>query len=213
MSLKSEGNSRLIDFFSEFSESSSLGLILDEKDVRFDRPQPLDSTYIVYRVTAHIEALVAPPRGVPDPAFEVTLTSRRSTYNEYEPVTLNIRSTKSGYLTILDIHGDSLTVLFPNEIDRKNYIAANSDFVFPPSKAYSLELETERGQSSSSDVLIAVVTKDDVPFPNIDTLRLEGSKLLVAEKSLTAFANWLYRIPLDRRRADRKAIQIEKATN
>jgi len=209
LSLKSEGNNKLIDFFSEFAESNAHGLILEERNVRFDHPE-YDSTNNILRVTAHLEALVAAPQGSPDPAFHVTFSSERKTYKEYEPVVLSINSTEPGYLSILDIHGDSVTVLFPNEIDLKNYIAAKTDFIFPPSKAYSLELETEKGRSSSQDVLIAVVTKDDIPFPNIDTIGLEGSRLLLAEKALTSYANWLYKIPLDRRSAGSIQLEVQK---
>ncbi|MCL4510557.1 MAG: DUF4384 domain-containing protein [Bacteroidetes bacterium] len=213
LSLKSEGNNGLIDFFSEFAESSTRGLILDERDVRFDRPEPLDSTYTVYRVIAHVEVQVGAPQGKPDPAFKVTLSSARETYMEYEPATLNVNSTESGYLTILDIHGDSINVLFPNVIDQKNYLSANTDFVFPPSKAYSLEFETDKGTSSSADIIIAIVTKDDVPFPNINKVGLERSRLLLGEKTLTTYAKWLYRIPLDRRSFDRRLIQVQKKSN
>lgn len=210
LSLKSEGNSQLIDFFSEFAESNARGLILDEKDVHFDRPDPLDSTYTIYRETAHLEALVAAPQGQPDPAFQVTLSSLRDTYNEYEPVTLNITPTEPGYLTILDIHCDSINVLFPNVIDKNIYISANTDFVFPPGKAYSMELETQKGESSSFDIIIAVVTKDSVPFPNISSTELHGSRLVIAEKSLTTYAKWLYTMPMDRRSADSKAITVQR---
>ncbi len=210
LSLKSEDNAKLIDFFSEFAESNARGLILDEKGVHFDRPVPLDSTYTIYRITVTVQALVTAPQGSPDPAFEVTLKSDRETYMEYEPVSLKIRATEPGYLTILDIHGDSLNVLYPNGIDRDNYIRANSEFDFPPGQAYSMELETANGASSSADILIAVVTKDDVPFPNITAMGLEGSRLKVAEKSLTTYAKWLYRIPLDRRAADSKAVEVRK---
>lgn len=211
LSVKSEASNKLVDFFSEFAESNTRGLILSERDVRFERPVPLDSTYTVYSETAHIEALVATPRGQPDPAFEVTLASSRNAYEQHEPITLKIRSTEPGYLTILDIHEDSINVLFPNVIDRDNHIYADTDFVFPPSKAYSLELETLKGESSSADIFIAVVTKDNIPFPNIAKIGLDGSRLLVAEKGLTTYANWLYKIPLDRRAAASKLIEVQKS--
>lgn len=209
-SLKSEENGSLIDFFSEFSESNARGLILDEKEIRFDRPEPLDSSYTVYRATAHVSALVATPRGRPDPSFEVSLIASRNTYKAYEPVTLHIRSTQPGYLTILDVHGDSLNVLFPNVIDRDNHISANTDFVFPPGKAYSLELETVKGEATSSDMFVAIVTKENIPFPNIEEIGLDQSVLGVAEKGLTTYAMWLYRIPSDRRAADSKLVEVQK---
>jgi hypothetical protein len=42
LSLKSEEDNKLLDFFSEFTESNSRGVILDEK-VIYDRPEPVDS--------------------------------------------------------------------------------------------------------------------------------------------------------------------------
>jgi len=211
LSLKSEDNNKLIDFFSEFAESSARGLILDERNVRFDSPQPLDSDNMVYRVTAHVEVLIGIPEGKPDPAFEVSISNVKKTYEENEPAILHVKSTESGFLTILDIHGDSINVIFPNSIDQKNHLDANTDFTFPPSKAYSLEFETEKGASSSSDIIIAIVTKDDIPFPNIDKLGLEDSKLILGEKTLTTYAKWLYKIPLDRRSATSVPIEVQKA--
>lgn len=208
---KSEENSRLVDFFSEFAESNARGLILDERNVRFDDPVPLDSTHTVYKRTAHTEVLVGMPEGKPDPAFEVTMSTERETYKEYEPVFVHLKTTASGYLTILDIHGDSINVLFPNAIDQKNFLVANTDFIFPPSKAYSLEFETEKGLPTSSDIIIAVVTKDNIPFPNIERLDFSGSQLTVAEKALSTYAQWLYKIPLDKRSTNYKHIRVQRS--
>ncbi len=208
---KSEENNRLIDFFSEFAESNARGLILNERNVRFDDPAPLDSTHTIYKRVAYTEVLVGMPEGKPDPAFEVTMSTERETYKVYEPVLIRVKTTESGYLTILDIHGDSINVLFPNAIDQKNFLVANTDFIFPPSKAYSLEFETEKGLPTSSDLIIAVVTKDNVPFPNIERLDFSGSQLSVAEKALSTYAQWLYKIPLDRRCINYKHIQVQKS--
>ncbi|MGC8596073.1 MAG: DUF4384 domain-containing protein [Candidatus Kryptoniota bacterium] len=211
LSLKSEEDNKLIDFFSEFTESNSRGLILDEK-VRFDKPIPVDSSYTVYRLTAHVHALVGIPEGEIDPSFEVKLTVDRDTYKEYEPVTMRIKTTKPGYLTILDIHGDSVNVLFPNAIDRNNYISAGTDFVFPQGKSYRLEFETENGKQRSTDMIIAVVTIDRIPFQNIEKINLEGSKLMTGQKSLIAYAKWLYRIPLNRRSLAYRLVHVERGT-
>lgn len=207
--LKSGGENKLIDFFSEFVETNSRGLILDER-VSFEKPEPVDSSYTVYRLTAHVHALVGLQKGEPDPSFEVKLLSDRNTYSEYEPATITVKTTKPGYLTILDVHGDSMDVLFPNSIDRNNYISPNTEFVFPPTRAYTLTFETEKGEVSSTDMIIAVVTTDSIPFPNIQKRALEGSKLTLAKKPMTSYARWLLNIPSNRRCLDWKLIQVEK---
>lgn len=209
-SLKSESNEKLLDFFHEFTESNARGLILNERNIHFDPPQPLDSTYTFYRVTAHADLLIGLTRGKTDPTFDVKLATDRETYLAYEPVTLHVKTTESGYLTILDVHQDSINVLFPNAINRDNHIDANTDFVFPSGQTYSLEFKTDNGATSSVDLIVAIVTKEDVPFPNFSNLEVKGSRLLVAEKTLTTYAKWLYKIPLNRRKADEKLIQIQK---
>ena len=212
LSLKSEEDNKLLDFFSEFTESNSRGVILDEK-VIYDRPEPVDSSYMVYTVTAHVHALVGLPEGESDPGFDVKITTDRDIYNEYEPVKLRVRTTKPGFLTILDIHNDLIKVLFPNVINRNNYISPDKEFVFPPGDAYSLEFEVEKGKSNSTDMIIAVVTEDNVPFPDDKKIGLEGSRLIMGEKSLTTYARWLYRIPLNRRSSDLKLIHVERGNN
>jgi len=209
-SYHSSGNRDYVNFFSEFVSTKARGLILKEKDVHFDQPVPLDSTYTIYTVKAHVKVLVGIPKGLSDPAFKVKITSERKTYKEYEPVTLHIKTTESGYLTLLDINKDTINVLFPNSIDHKNYIKANSIFKFPPDKMYSLEFNTDKGTTSSTDLVIAIVTKGDFPFPNINKINVKKSFLTLQEKKLTVYANWLYDIPLNRRCSDEELIHVQK---
>jgi hypothetical protein len=213
--LKEESiNQNSNDLYTQFTESSTRGLILEERNVVIGEPVRIspvsEKTNVVYRVDAKLEALVALQNISPDPDFKVEIKAEKDMYRENQPVILKIRTTKTGYLTLFHVQGDSLSVLFPNALSKENQIKANLTFVFPPSGSYDLELAVIPGQQKSNETFMAVVTKEDAPFPNIEELKVEKGALKTSRNLLTTYTNWLYKIPTDQRTSDILVLKVTK---
>ncbi|MEK7263224.1 MAG: DUF4384 domain-containing protein [Bacteroidota bacterium] len=212
---KTEGNDKLTDFYSKFAETQARGLILEERNIEISEPKRIspqeEKKNILYQIEIQLEALVAPQNGEPDAGFEVTISTKKEIYIEEEAVEFEISSSRSGFLTIFNIHGDSLDVIFPNALDKQNKITAHLPFTFPANKAYSLTLETLPGKQNSQDEFIAVVTKENIPFQNVDNAMIDTRGVLkIKEAQLISFANWLYKIPLQTRASAKQIITVQK---
>jgi hypothetical protein len=128
---------------------------------------------------------------------------------EGEPFALAVTSTKPGYLTIFNVYRDSLSVVYPNAVDRKNAIQANKSFVIPPHSAYELMLALPVGKTVSSEIFIAVVTDDDVPFPNLAELNFSDGAIRLRMAELNMYSRWLYDIPLQKRSAHQIPMTVQ----
>ncbi len=203
----SESGNELTDFYARFAESSTRGIILEERVIHEGELQKIDGT--TYKMEIEIDANVAVQQGEPDPSFTVSLNSSRQIVKEGEPFVLTVTSTKAGYLTIFNVYRDSISVVFPNAVDKKNSIEGNRTFVFPPNKAYDLTLTLPRGRSTSSEMFIAVVTEDDVAFPNLDDLKFNNDALQLKSSQLNLYSKWLYEIPLQKRASDEIPMTVQ----
>lgn len=206
--IKSESNRTLTDFFTEFAEVHTRGLILDERNVVEAKYFSGSEDAVEIGDSVTLEALIGILPGDPDPGFEVSLETNREAYQEDEPVVLKVSSTRDGYLTLFSIENDSLTVLFPNSLSSSNLIKAQTPLTFPPPDLYSLRLKAIPGKTKSEITFVAIVSKGNVPFSPIDEAKFEGNHLKLKQAMLTRYANWLYKIPIDRRSSDVKEVQV-----
>jgi hypothetical protein len=217
INMQTETSGKLMDFYSQFTETQATGLILEERNVTVSDPvrvasSSLTTTKIQYRIECSLEAKVVYQRGEPDAGFEVKLKSSRTLYNENEPVKISVSSTRDGYVTVFNVRGDSLSVVFPNALDAKNEIKAKKTLTIPSNSSYQLKMETEAGKNRSIEKFIAVITKTDIPFGETAEVKInKDSRLKMQESQLTQFARWLYKIPLDQRSSDAIVIEVVKA--
>jgi hypothetical protein len=209
---KTEDNESLVDFYSSFSESSTRGLIIEEKIVNKTKPEIVQlegSDEYLTKVQVDIEALVAPQVIDPDPTYKVEVFTERIVYNEMEPVQFRIFATKDGYLTIFNIKNDTLNVIFPNQMLKDNFVKGGDTIYFPPKKSkLRLRLLTSPGQARSDEMFIAILTKENIPFD--EGKLVENSKVKFKQAQLSAYAKWLYQISPDRRTSDIKVLSVVK---
>lgn len=209
-----ETDKQITDSFTKIAEAKTKGEVIDLRNVKVIGPtaiaDTLDAFQTKYKIEVQLEALVFTPHGEPDKSFKVELTTNRKTYKEYEPVILTITSTKDGFLTLFHIYYDTVSVLFPNAIDRNDTIKANQIFMFPPTGAYDFQLYVPPGKKSSEEIFIAVVTKEHIPFPNIKEIKIEGKKLKLKQELTKAYARWLCDIDVDKRASDKEVVRVEK---
>ncbi len=211
---KSRGKGESVDFFSQFAESASQGIILDERAVQIGDPKrvsPLsEQTNVLYQIDASLEALVAVPEGKSDRTFAVSLKSDKAVYEEEEPVRLTVESTHDGWLTIFNIRADSLFVLLPNALSKGNRIEARIPFRFPPPNVYDFTLFPEPDEEESSEEFIAVVSRDSLPIVDVSRLSLQHGELELAPLTLLEYSNWLFNVPLDRRSSSGFILRVAK---
>jgi hypothetical protein len=205
--LVSESENTVTDFYSKFSESTTKGIILEERIIHEGEPKKVKGT--TYEIEIEIEAKVAVQQGEPDPSFMVKLESSKQIVKEGEPFTLTVTATKSGYLTIFNIYHDSLSVVFPNTLDKENMIAANKPFVFPPHKVYELQMTLPEGKTTSSEMFIAVITQENIPFPNLEQIECTNGAIGLRMEQLNVYAKWLHTIPLQKRSADQIPMTVQ----
>ena len=211
ISLSSESSSSSVDFYTKFAESSSRGLILEEHIVRESDPVRVKGAGAdEFQIDVEIQARVSVQQGTPDDTFEVTLETDREAYHERDPVKLKITSSRDGYLTLFNIFNDSLIVLFPNAIEKDNSIVAEKEKMFPSTEEYQLELEVPMGREESMESFVAIVTKDRYPFASLGKIEYSGDRLKVRQEMLSVYANWIYKIPLDRRCSTAKIVEVFK---
>jgi hypothetical protein len=203
-----ESGKDFTDFYSSFAESSTKGIILEERIVREGALKQVKGT--TYELEIEIEAKVAVQQGEPEPSFSVKLESSKQIVKEGEPFMLTVTTTKSGYLTIFNVYQDSLSVVFPNSIDKVNKLDANKLFVFPPHKGYQLQLALPQGKSTSSEIFIAVVTQDNIPFPNLEQITFANGAIGLRMEQLSVYARWLYDVPLNKRCANQIPITVRR---
>lgn len=154
----------------------------------------------VHRV--EIRARVRPETGVPDPGFalELNLADKEGShlYRHGEPLVMELEATRECYVTIFNLYGnDSLLVVFPNELMPNGRLAAGElRRIPPPGAGWELPVGLLPGRDRDQEMLLAVATKQPVPFRRADGVR-QG--LLAVEEALLAINRWLAAIPADQR--------------
>ena len=154
----------------------------------------------VHRV--EIRARVRPETGTPDPGFalELNLADKDSSnvYRHGEPLVMELEATRECHVTVFNLYGnDSLLVVFPNELMPDNRLAAGELLRIPPPGAgWELPVGLLPGRDTDQEMLLAVATKQPVPFR-----RAAGARqgLLAVEEAMLAINRWLAAIPADQR--------------
>ena len=218
LSISSAINKKKInDSFLSISESCTKGLIIDEKNIVIQDPvrvnlfTPPNDESILYQIKVELDILLAYIMDDPDYGFSVAIKSDKNSYKEKESVILYINSTRSGYLTLFNINHNLISVIFPNDISKDNYIYSNKTFVFPPTDIYSLELTLPENENVSNEIFVAVVTKKNIPFlfdSNKNFINNSADGVNIHNDQLINYSKWLYKIPVNLRCTDTIVLQL-----
>lgn len=198
------------DFYCNYVETFSKGLILEERNLKISDPQPLSpgDPNTVYKIEADLEALVAIQEGEMDPGFIVALTTLRNTYEADENILLTAKSSRSGYLTLLAVENDTVNVLLPNSLEPDNSITADSTIIFPSIEGVHLNASLLPGARTTTITFIAIVTREDIKFSRAEPAHYIGKRLQLVQSMLSGFAQWLYKIPLNKRSSSVEMVQV-----
>lgn len=199
--VQTETNKAMNDYYSQFTEASSRGIITQERNIKLSDPVRVSEkslkSEVVFQMDAELDAYVVIPKGEVDPGFTLTMNTPKKTVRESDPVQLAFTSSENGYLTLLHVKNDTIEVAFPNALSKSNSIVANKPLVFP--KDYELFLTVDKGEQTSNEEFIAVVTKENQPLAPTGDVRIVGDELQMTKLSLDELSQWLFRLPLNQR--------------
>jgi len=210
--VQTETNKSLNDYYSQFTEASSRGIIIQERNVKISDPVRISRTSskdeAVFQVDAELEALVVIPEGNADAGFSVAITSSKKTVRESDAVQLKITSSRDGFLTLLHVKNDTIQAAFPNGLSKKNTVEAKKPLLFPTE--YELYLTVDEGEQTSDEEFIAIVTKEDVPLVAVGEAKIVGDELVLPKLTLADLSQWLFKLPLNQRTVAHLVMRVVK---
>lgn len=210
--VQSETNKEMNDYYSQFTEATSRGIITQERNIKISDPKRLTKTSaqdeILFQIDAEVEAFVVIPEGTTDPGLSVSLNTKRITFRESEPVELEITPSKDGFITIFHVKNDTIQIPFPNGLSKNNKVQAKKKFVFP--SEYELYLTVDGDEKTSNEEFIVVLTKESIPIMENNEVKIIGGELILPKLTLTELSRWLSKIPLNQRAVDHKVLAVVK---
>lgn len=202
-----ESGDEVVSQFSEVVRTGASGRVVDHEVLETNRLERAGRSF--YRV--RIQATVEPATGRPDPGFrlEMRLTDGDQTFVAREPleksdeVIAEIEVTKDAYLTLFSVTSDTLQVIWPNALSKDTFVEKGTTIEFPPqdlrAQGLHLRVDAPEGRSQIRERLVAVATKQEVPFQEVPEYDLKSGSLATARASVEALNRWLVEIPLGQR--------------
>ncbi len=210
--VQTETNKAMNDYYSQFTEATSRGIIIKERNIKISDPVRVSKASAkderIFQIDAELEALVIIPEGSTDPGFSVHVQTKRTSYRETEPIQLEITASKDGFVTIFHVKNDTIQIPFPNGLSKNNKIQAKKRFNFPSD--YELYLTVDGNEKSSNEEFIVVVTKEEFPVMEMGDVKIIGDELILPKLTLTELSRWLAEIPLNQRTMDHKILTVVK---
>ncbi|MBT4502615.1 MAG: DUF4384 domain-containing protein [Gemmatimonadetes bacterium] len=195
-----EGGEEGDDQFSQFVRTATRGRIV-AVDTLFDEAEQRTVAggarrELVYRVS--MRAQVQPEMGRPDPGFQLELDLNKALFADGENLSLELTASRDCYVTLFNLYAnDSLLVLLPNELLRDNQLQAGQTLSIPPrNEGWELPVGLLPGRETDREVLLAVATKSEIPFP---AARVARQGLMSMDEALLTVNRWLAAIPSDQR--------------
>lgn len=197
----------VVDRFSQIVRTGASGRVVDHEVLEEDRREIGGEVFQYLR----IRATVQPEQGQMDPGFNVKLRLNdedrvfvdRGARTENDEVIAEIEVTKDAYLTLFSVTPDTLQVIWPNSITSNTFVSANTTVQFPPKElrdaGIRLRVQVPDGKSQITERLVAVATKEKVPFRPVPEYQVKEGQLTTAQASVQALNRWLVEIPLDQR--------------
>lgn len=214
-----EAEEEVVEHFSEVVRSSASGRVVDY-EVLDEGPVSRGGNPF-YRV--RIRATVRPARGRSDPGFQVGLRLNeadrtyvaRSSLEESDEVVAEIESSQDAHITLFNVTPDTVQVIWPNAISEDTFVPAETAVQFPPpdlrARGLRLRAKVPDGKSQVSERLVAVATKQEVPFQEVPDLYVEQGQLTTTQTSIQHLNRWLVDIPLDQRDVASVSYDVLKA--
>lgn len=96
-----------------------------------------------------------------DESFSFVISNIKSNFKEGDFFKFKLEPNQNGYLNILIIDEKKVYKLFPNELEKENYLEAKKKYSFPLSQFVQYELEANSNEISN---FYFIYTKKDIAF-------------------------------------------------
>ena len=199
----------------DFIHGVSYGRIIDEQimawQVTVDQPRKTKAPELTYKVT--LRAKVEEEKGKPDPFYKVKVWLNKSIFENGEEMTINIKASKDGYITVLDFAADgSVTLLFPNKLRPDNKIEANKTIQIPSPQdrrqLLTFQVGTLPGHKQDTEAIKVIATRG--PINLLAEVESQGNYGVMnsTKFALTEIARLLSTIPPNARTEDSAVYQV-----
>ncbi|MBN2569008.1 MAG: DUF4384 domain-containing protein [Deltaproteobacteria bacterium] len=199
----------------DFIHAVSYGHILSEDIVAWEydvvQKSPKQPPAFSYRVT--LRTAVLKEKGTPDPYYRVRVRLNKIVYQSGDEMVIYVRTTKPGYITILNFTADDRVILlFPNSLRRDNQIAAGTEYQIPSDAdregVLKLQVSTLPGQKKNTEHIKVIATSK--PINLIEGISLEGQYGVMGtvQLAVTEIARLISAIPVRERAEDTATYQI-----
>lgn len=208
--LRSDSPDEKLDAFVESIRSTVKARIVAEDTLQWEQSFTADGLP-VYRVKLRIKAV--PEKGEPDPGFLLNLQLNRHIFRPGDEMVIQVQPTRDCYLYLFNlVSGDSLFLIFPNDLFRDNFIQAGERFIFPPpeyQRHLALEVKSSGQRTTSRELLLAIATTRKIPFQDIRRDTLSSLAYFPRLRSaLLALNRWLLNFNLHERTEESIVYQV-----
>jgi len=184
----------LLDNFSSITQQTTQGIILEKEIIK--EKNISDGNQSKQVVTVKVK--VGKQKGEKDPSFEIDANLNREYFKGGEEMELSIKSSKTCYLTILNIcSNDSVYVIFPNEYRKNNFVKSGELFHLPNSKDKEIGLYFSvnllPNKKEDIEMIKVIATKQKIDFSSIYSFSAYGTY----QSTFIDLQNWLLKIPRD----------------
>lgn len=202
-----ETGKEVVSRFSQVVRTGASGRVVDYEVLEEMLRERGGSTFQYIRIRATVE----PTTGRPDPGFNVDLrlTDDDQTFvahdqlEKSDEVITEIEVSKDAYLTLFSVTADTLQVIWPNSLSEDTFVPAGTTVQFPPpdlrARGLHLRVEVPEGRDRITERLVAVATKQEMPFQQVPGRQIEDGTLATAQAGMQSLNRWLVEIPLGQR--------------
>ena len=187
------------DSFSKFIRESRFGRIIEQGTWQEKDTVLVYGGESIIRKIARNRFYVIKEENKPDPNFRLELTLAKRQYKEGEALSFQVSATQDCYLTVFNISvNDSVYLIFPNEIEKSNKLAANQLRAIPGSY-YSFRASLPAGKKIAMESLVAIATKDSLVFQAQERIKPGSGYAEIWKTGLNDVWKWVAEIDPDRR--------------
>ncbi len=202
-----ETGEEVVSRFSQVVRTGASGRVVSSTVLEERRPKRGGEIFQYVR----IRATVRPATGRPDPGFraDVSLKDESKTFvargdlEESDEIIAEISVTEDAHVTLFSVTPDTLQVIWPNALSEDTFVAGGTTVEFPPpglrAQGLRLRASTPERQGRATERLVAVATKQKVPFQDVPEYEVEDGALNTTQAGVEALNRWLVEVPLGQR--------------
>jgi hypothetical protein len=155
----SESPERMKELFESLASTSISGEVSEFTIIKEDK-KINEYGNIVYDVW--IDATVMIHKGTKDQGFNSEVKGVRESYSSPDVLTFDITPWKEGYLTAFILSEKESVQLYPNNTERQEKLAGQTEYHFP--RSHALEYEVSTQDPLEINYLVLLYTKQEIPF-------------------------------------------------